>query len=165
MMYDLLGLDVSVTSTGVVLLQQDGMLLHSTRIRPGKRRGGERLAFIQDELHGILEGRNVALAAVEGYSYGSKQKREALGEAGGVVRALLYRSGVTYFEVAPTTLKLYVSGNGRASKDGMRHEVSRRWGFATRYHDIADAYGLAQLARSCHQGAEKVVKHTFFTGA
>ena len=51
-------------------------------------------------------------------------------------------------EVAPTSLKKFVTGKGNAKKDLMLLSVYKRWGFDTTNDNKADAYGLAQFGRA-----------------
>ncbi|MCX5318137.1 hypothetical protein [Streptomyces sp. NBC_00154] len=47
--------------------------------------------------------------------------------------------------VAPTSVKKFVTGSGRADKDKMLLAVYMRWQFEAPNHDVADAYTLARI--------------------
>jgi len=47
----------------------------------------------------------------------------------------------------PTQIKKFITGRGNAKKDVIIREVYKRWGFETDDHNIADAYGLAQMIK------------------
>ncbi|NIY68019.1 crossover junction endodeoxyribonuclease RuvC [Streptomyces malaysiensis] len=115
--------------------------------------GPERLHYVYTTLHEHfvmlrdLAG-DVGRICYEGYSYGSKFRREELGELGGVMKLALisaYRPSVLHV-VAPTAVKKYATGSGRADKDRMLLAVYKRWGYEASSHDAADAYTLAHIA-------------------
>ena len=82
---------------------------------------------------------------VEGYAYGAKCSREALGELGGVFRMLAFEHGWTIVNVPPAVLKLYVSGKGTAPKELVMLDVFKRWGYSAADNNAADAYALMRL--------------------
>lgn len=86
-----------------------------------------------------------AVAFVEGYSFGSKNAREQLGEWGGILRLTLLQLGWDVVEVAPPSLKKFVTGKGNAEKDGVRMEVLKRWEYSSTDNNDADAYALMRL--------------------
>ncbi len=51
-------------------------------------------------------------------------------------------------EFTPPQLKLRITGNGKAGKELVQQMIMKRFGLASqpRYHDAADALGLAYLA-------------------
>ncbi|MEU1552109.1 crossover junction endodeoxyribonuclease RuvC [Streptomyces scabiei] len=87
----------------------------------------------------------------EGYAYGAKFKREELGELGGAMKLALAEVFPDHIErrvhvVAPTQVKKFVTGSGRAEKDKMMMAVFMRWQHESSSHDAADAYSLARIA-------------------
>ncbi|MGW3826584.1 hypothetical protein ACWEAF_30890 [Streptomyces sp. NPDC005071] len=114
--------------------------------------GPRRLAHVHWILREYFQAQRlvgtVGAVAFEGYAYGSKFKREEMGELGGVMRLALVQTwhpGLLH-AVAPTTVKKYVTGSGRADKDKMLLAVYMRWQFEAPNHDVADAYTLARIA-------------------
>jgi Holliday junction resolvasome RuvABC endonuclease subunit len=108
---------------------------------------GDRLEHIYSELEEFF---NLALCItpnikvfMEGYAYGSKLNREKLGELGGIVklacRHVLCRDPVS---VAPTALKAFATGSGRADKAAMVKAVQAFDPDITN-DNLADAYLLA----------------------
>ncbi|MFD1832439.1 hypothetical protein ACFSJS_22730 [Streptomyces desertarenae] len=108
-----IGLDLSLTSTGVAL--PDGT---TYRIRTRQADGDARLGVIRDLITRDLGEDRPHLAVIEDLP------RHAMG-AGvtamvhGVVRAALADEGIPYALVVPATLKAFACDNGRASKDDM----------------------------------------------
>lgn len=136
---NVIGLDLSLTSTGVA--RADGS---SLRIR-SKKTGPERL-------HEIVEGvailcQNADLVVLEGYSYGSKGRSVfQIGELGGVVRMFLWGNSLSYVEVPPANLKRFATGKGNAGKDEVLAAAIRRLDYQGSSNDEADALFLRQMA-------------------
>ena len=132
-----LGLDLSLTCTGVA--DPDGI---TRRIRPGARRDATRLAWIRQQLSVDLDG-GIDLAAIEGYSFGSRSSQaHSLGELGGVIRTHLHDQGVAYIAVPPATLKTYATGKGNAGKTAVIIAARDRLGYPGTDDNEADALWL-----------------------
>lgn len=141
-----LGLDLSLTSTGWAVVDDDSR--DYGRIATGHR-GMRRLALLRDEVL-TLAGRGPDLIAVEGYSMGSRSSAvTGLAELGGVVRLALTEAGHRWVDVSPSTLKTYATGKGNASKNDVLAAAIRRLGYDGSSSDEADALWLACLARAC----------------
>ncbi|WNI17585.1 crossover junction endodeoxyribonuclease RuvC [Actinacidiphila sp. ITFR-21] len=114
--------------------------------------GPQRLAYVHHTLRQLFvnlrQQGTVSQVCFEGYAYGSKFRREELGELGGVMRLALVQVFPPHLlhAVAPTTVKKYVTGSGRADKDKMMLAVYMRWQHESSSHDAADAYSLARIA-------------------
>jgi crossover junction endodeoxyribonuclease RuvC len=93
----------------------------------------------------------VAVVAIEGYSFGSKNGRELAGGLGELIRWTLWDGGYQQFTVPPTTLKSYVCSRGGAPKELMLREVYRKWGYEATDNNDADAFALAKLAHASRQ--------------
>lgn len=135
-----LALDVSLTRTGwASALDRCGV------IDTAKLRGAERLAALADTVTAYAE--RADLAVIEGYSFASRNSQaHSLGEAGGVVRLALHRLGVPFVEVAPTLLKVYAAGTGKAGKELVLVEAVKRLGYSGSDNNEADALWLWALA-------------------
>ncbi|MFE5853239.1 crossover junction endodeoxyribonuclease RuvC [Streptomyces sp. NPDC056500] len=115
-------------------------------------RGPQRLEYIHSTLRAhfaqVHQTSAVARICQEGYAYGSKFHREELGELGGVLGLALVQTFPPRLlhTVAPSAVKKYATGSGRADKDKMLLAVYKRWGYEATGHDAADAYVLARIA-------------------
>lgn len=144
-----IGLDQSLTSTGIAVLPREGdqpVLLEN--LPTGKLRGAERLRFIVSRIDEVLREYKPEYAALEGYSYGSTGRVFELGEAGGVVKLTLFDHKTPYLVVPPASLKKFVSFKSEASKEDMAKAVFNRWKLKIDQDDACDAYGLARVARA-----------------
>lgn len=66
--------------------------------------------------------------------------RKTLGLAG-VTEMVCHRRNIEVREVAPSTVKKALTGNGHAKKPDMM-AAARAWGFDPQFHDEADALGV-----------------------
>lgn len=143
-----LGIDQSATSTGVCLLKTSGELVHLSRICPTRGlKDTARLLFIRDSLTELLsQYSDITTGVMEGYSYGSANKKFVLGEVGAVVKIVAADADIDLKGAAPTQLKKFVTGHGSATKQEVIKAIERRWKIAIPQDDMADAYGLARIA-------------------
>lgn len=169
-MIRLVGLDLSLTSTGVarLMLDDDGHVAGShTDVVAGDPlpadapwhdravRVREQAAAVVREVLPAAGGILPDLVVVEGASYGSN--RPGASELHGLrwrVYGMFAHRGVTLVQVAPKTLKLYAAGDGNASKPLVVQSVRRHYGDrfdiplrkADGREDVADAITLAAMA-------------------
>jgi Holliday junction resolvasome RuvABC endonuclease subunit len=136
-----MGLDLSLVQTGIAVPGQVGTLK-----TPGTKVSGmARLYAIREQIIKSVSALGVGLVMVEGYSYGSKNGGERLGELGGVIRFALWSEGVPYVEVPPSTLKMYASGKGNAGKVEVLVAARDRLGYTGTNDNEADALWLWAL--------------------
>lgn len=145
--YRVLGLDLSLTSTGI----SDGYNVAAIRTGPDSGSLEARTDLILD---GILAfGDAPHLAVIEGAAFGAKGSAvDQLAGLRAVVRFQLYKLGVPFAEVPPTTLKAYTCGYGKGSKQQMvaaleaRHQLDLSMHKVTHgKYDMADAFALAAM--------------------
>ena len=140
-----MGLDLSLSSTGVVVLGLDGQLLHHTSITT-KTRGMERLWYIRSQVADICTKHRPCLIAIEGYSRGARNGREEAGELAGIIKLMLFRNNVPYITPSPMQNKKFATGTGKAEKNQVMLAVFKRWGFSAKTDDEADGFSLAVIA-------------------
>jgi len=154
MLFYFLGIDQSLQHTGLAIVNSNGAIEKTAAlIVAGKLSGAERLFRIVQDFRGFLHGTLITAAAIEGYSVESTNRPFDLGEVSGAFRAeyySLFRHELLV--VPPTSLKKYVTGASGAEKELMVSTVKTRWGLESDDDNIADAVGLAQMARSTHLG-------------
>lgn len=119
----IMGLDVSMTATGVCFPDE------STALIKPRGKGDARLLHVEDRLSAALRTARPDLAVIEddpGIFHGSAAKVVPMVHA--VVRLSLLRAGIPYVLVNQTTLKMYATGYGRADKDSMALAALTRGG-------------------------------------
>lgn len=124
------GLDLSLSATGVAVLQVGGWpVLSTVRSGPGADSLAMRRARIDTLAGQIAEHCHGAdLAVIEGPSLGSSSGW--LWERAGLWWTVLHRLAdafVPVAEVAPATLKKFASGSGRGDKTAVAVGLSRLW--------------------------------------
>lgn len=139
----IVGLDLSLSASGIALPDGTTTTLYPNTVLPEIR-----LNRLYGRLQRTLEPATPHLAIIEGYAI------HAIGPLGQIRRAewigcaklCLRRMRVPWVEVNPTSLKMWATGNGNASKERMVL-AARDAGGDPANDDEADAYLLWALAR------------------
>lgn len=149
-----IGLDLSITSSGMVVRREDEILGYCNPLTTPKTGCLEkRIALINDMLNCLRKEFDLQLAVVEqqAYSRGGKGQLCQLGELRGVIKHWLYRWEVPILEPPSNVVKLWATGFGDADKKLMLSMARRVWSGCPN-HDLADAWHLAGWgAQKCAQ--------------
>jgi crossover junction endodeoxyribonuclease RuvC len=147
--YVFVGIDHSMTGTGVVVIDQDANILEKKLIKTSPEDSDEkRMTSIIDALSFIPKIVRLKSVYIEGPSFGSQgQAVLQMGALHYLVRIFLYRKKIKYKIIAPGTLKKFVTGNGNSKKEHMLLNIYKKWGIEFADNNLADAYGLARMAR------------------
>jgi len=140
-----IGIDQSVLHTGICILNEDASVYYLGLIEPKGLRDHERLAYIRDGLTAVLGELRFATGVMEGYSYGSVNKKFLLGEVGAVIKLALFDHCDKCFDAAPKQLKKFVCSKGSASKEEVMIAIEKQWGVVIQDDNVADAYSLARI--------------------
>ena len=144
------GIDLSYTSTGLVLLNQVGELYSTEAIKTTP----DHFPVHEDRIRHIVGyvlrkmqpiSKYIKLVCVEGYAYSAKYNRETSGELGGMMKCALREAQINYLVIPPTVLKKYATGKGNCDKDEVRLGVYKQWGHEAKTDDEIDAYVLAKI--------------------
>lgn len=146
----IIGIDQSLTGTGVAHVENDGTLFETKLLKVGKLRGIERLDFITSEICKFIDSVSERIVvAREGYSFGSTGRATfSLGELGGCIDLRLYSQKpgdiVAYYTIPPTVIKKYCLGKGNIKKDSAYLlTVYNKIGVEFTDDNQADAYMIA----------------------
>ena len=155
---NLMGLDLSLTGTGVCVVSPDGEVVDQVQLGvPMTRKANvtqltNRLLFI---VNGILEVKTrskVGRYAIEDYAYGAKGSQNDLAELHGAVMVQMAIRFEMYAErYSWSTLRKEILGRGNFPKDDILPALRER-GMDLRTADIADAYLVAERLRRRHHG-------------
>lgn len=148
-----IGIDPSLTATGIVVLTEDQPGHNALLISPGKRRGTQRLDYLRRKTIAFLRscrsgaGENCEPPVfLEGYSFGSRgQGAISLGEWGGVLRLTLRDLQFPFVDIAPAQVKKYVTGKGNSKKPEIAVAAYKKWGFEFSDDNLTDAAVLAKM--------------------
>lgn len=150
-----IGIDPSLTSTGIVGLDVNGDTLFATRVRTSTGspdfmrctnivwdivRLMENNCFLADTIHVFIEG-------YANSRFGVTAKLFTRIELVGMLKATLFHRGYYTYVVTPGSLKLEIAGTGVATKDEMIEAIANITGHTYKSDDIADAHGLALYGR------------------
>jgi crossover junction endodeoxyribonuclease RuvC len=153
----LLGIDPGLAATGFALLREPDQVVSCGTIRTTPNlRPGARLLQIQRELETVLDGAEVAEAALEELFMGSNRTSViGVAQARGVVLALLESRGIASHEYKPAQVKLVVSGYGNADKAQMARMLTAQLRDLPAGSDHAlDAIAIA----ICHARSRRVTE-------
>lgn len=143
----ILGLDLSLTGTGVTLLCPDVPEIYESVTLKNKLRSMERLAYIESVIMAKVQEAGVKTAALEGYAFSAMDsQKHSLGELGGIVKLALWRAGVEMIIVPATTLKKWATTKGNADKILMGVSIFKQTGAQFEDDNQADSYCLAMFA-------------------
>lgn len=138
----LLGLDLSLTSTGYCINGKTGVI--ST-----KAKGPERLSIVSNEVIELISSNSIDVVIIEGYSFASRNSQaHSIGELGGAVRMKIWENGVSYVDVPPTCRAKFATGKGNAGKTEVISAISAKTGLTflgAGADDECDAWVLEQM--------------------
>lgn len=150
---NVVGVDPSLTSTGISVIAETGELVGSHRIK-SKAVGDlianrmDRLTIILSRFAQIVSAAKPEVICIEAYSFGSSGgKSWDRIELGGILRYWCHNNGFKMFEVAPSRLKKWACGNGAAEgKIPIVNALNKRYSVEFNSDDEYDAYALGQMA-------------------
>lgn len=147
-----LGLDISISGTGLVAVDDEYKVVHSIKLSSQEQlRDVERLYFLkqlmQHHLDIIKSQGDVIQCALEIPAYQAEGRLVEIGEITGIEKVELYLAGIPFIRVAPLQLKKYVSGKGVGGKSLILLDVFKNFKEEFRDDNEADAYVLARIAR------------------
>jgi crossover junction endodeoxyribonuclease RuvC len=146
-----MGLDLSLTGTGVVILK-DGKIIKQKLIK-SKPSGDKplnevvRLKKIVEEIEMVISEESPIVVVIENLAF-AVRKTTALTQLAGLsflVRSLLVDYNIPFYMCAPTTLKKFATGKGNSEKDHMILEAYKKYGVESIDNNIADALFLAKM--------------------
>lgn len=152
-----LGIDPSITNTGVVLLNSEGKLLGCTNGSEFTK-GLKGFARYEAQAEGIAQyihelSNDTIVCGYEGYSYNSPHRAFDLAEYGGILKYALrsiLRVKCIYL-IPPMLNKNFATGHGTASKELMQQAAADECAdLLDTSNDICDAYFLAMFAAFVH---------------
>ena len=141
-----LAIDPSLNSSGVAYRDKSGAIYARCVNNPMNLRGIERIDYVSNLILNMVDAENPTLAVIEGYALAFNKRRSNtifdLAELGGAIKLGLYRRRIRIMIVPPTSLKLFVTGSGRADKDMMARALLTDYGCRFSTSDQYDAAGL-----------------------
>jgi Holliday junction resolvasome RuvABC endonuclease subunit len=154
-----IGIDPSLTGTGIVILDETGHVLDKDLISTkAKDPIEERLTCILDQITDLIGNSDAKTFCIEGLSYGSKSA--SMLELAGLhylIRRSLYFDGDLII-LPPQSLKKWVCGKGNVKKEQMLLQAYKKFGLEFQDNNICDAYCLARYAMEGNKPEDKKTK-------
>jgi len=160
------GLDMSLTSTGIAILSSNKIELTYNIVTNNSQFDSRiaRLKFIVDDVFRVLSDypSENTVVTIEHYAMHLFNSAYNLAELGGILRYLLYLKGYTYIEAPPTTIKKFVTNKGNAKKEDVKLALYKNYGvdFEGEVNDISDSFAVAIYGYHYVTGNKFIIKET-----
>ena len=151
------GLDLSFTQTGLTIVNNNLEIVDSFNIKTQKKdfdNDGDLATYIRigeiasNILVILADYQPIEMIAIETCAFGAKGRVVDLGGLHHVLAHRLLMNGFNIVPIAPTSLKKFFTGNGRAKKNDMLNSCSSEVQEMGLSEDQIDAYALALYAES-----------------
>lgn len=140
------GLDLSLTGTGLIFLNESGDIINQKLIKTTPKDTIEvRILQILKNIRLALKQKDIIQINMEGLSFGSRG--QAMLELAGLhyhIKIYFFRKNYKYQTIPPTTLKKHISGKGNSKKELMLMKIYKKYGIEFSDNNLADAFALAR---------------------
>lgn len=136
----ILAIDASLSSSGIAIttFSKEIIILHTIKTSP-ELHIEQRIVFVYNSLHRIIEEHNIELLLVESnYTGGSKEVNWVIG----IIYLIAGEMGIPLKSFPPASVKKAVTGNGRASKKEIKLAIQEIYGDLKTNEHVRDALGL-----------------------
>lgn len=163
-----LGIDLSLTGTGLAYSDRDTIAIRTVRTKkygPNLEDQWQRLKYIESEIWKTATSEDFDLVLIEGPSYGSKGA--GTWDRGGLwwlVVSMVLAHDIPAAVVPPSLRSKYATGKGNSSKAGVASAAGARYGREFATDDEADAYVLCAMGLD-HLGDPPAVVPKLHRGA
>jgi crossover junction endodeoxyribonuclease RuvC len=137
---NIVGLDLSLSSTGYYKLV--GELVSGAIATNEKLSSMERIDFILARIAELVHEGDFVIIENNAFNAIGRAK-SVLAELNGIIKFWLWRRGIQYVLVAPSTLKKFILGAGKGEKSFVVREVFKAYELDATTDDEADACVLA----------------------
>lgn len=154
-----IGLDLSLTCTGIAGAGWSDIVRT-------KRRGDDRLHYLVTAVGDFIKAADMVVMEGPSFGHGAMAGHEDLAGLRVLVRQYCHRHRIPYGVIPPSSLKMFATCKGNATKGEVRSAVADRYGHHTEgvgRYDQADAYaamaaGLHHLGYPLAEAPERAVK-------
>lgn len=143
----IVGLDISLRSTGVALFTEGEHITWAVTSKPPQT-VFDVAQSIQKHLLPIIQRDKQAVIFIEDYAFGSfgtSSSVTALIELTGVIVFWLRTLGIRYYKIPPTIVKKHLCGKGNVKKEQMLLHAYKEYGISFANSDECDAFVLADI--------------------
>jgi crossover junction endodeoxyribonuclease RuvC len=159
--YRILAIDPGTREMGVAFLKGDSLVYHEVATIPRKKTPHETLREGRKAILRLVNDFRPQVLAVEKTFFANNRNAVLLNVFADEIQAIGKRKGLKVVGYAPNTVKKYICGNGRASKEEVARAViarypelkvyltqDRKWKEAY-HHNMFDAVALGIMALGC----------------
>ena len=149
--YCVIGLDLSLSSTGCFIINKNGRSGFEIKTKPDKFSSiFERVDYITSKIMKLIEEENPDLIIMEDYFVGGRNPQTSLmlSVLGTIMRWKILDSGREFLTAAPNHIKKFETGNGNAQKDVIIKSVFKKHNYDTNSNNVADACSISYLGYS-----------------
>jgi len=162
----ILALDLSLAGTGVASISSGEFLIKTLKPPKTAKDGMGRLHWILDQIKIATVQDKPSLVVMEDMAYAARDRNHERAGLAYLVRYFLWGAKIPYVLVAPTSLKKFTTGSGKAEKSSVMMTVFKRWGVESKNDNEADAYSLLRIGMVLTEQAKietKAQKETLAT--
>lgn len=148
------GLDISVTGTGIVVLDRQLQIMTAECIKSKPQ--DDWYARVNDIVRRVfipMPDPPFTTVYVEDYAFAAKGQVFNIAELSGIIKYRLWCDSYNFLRVPPTSLKKFTTATGTAPKELMMKEVYKRYNVDFNDNNVADAYALARMGYAITQQA------------
>lgn len=139
----IVGLDVSLTATGVSSDQGSGVIGYKMPSPASYMDEVKRLRYLGVQIDRACRGADIVV--IENFAHGKHQRAHQLGELHGVIKVTLLQRGTPFVLVPPAKLKKFAVDHGGAPKDSV-FAAAIRDGFDGTDKNAGEAWWLRRMA-------------------
>ena len=160
-----IGLDISPTSTGFCLADDSVTDTYAIQVPSSV----EWMEMVKQICLAVVKGSLHCPVFIEDYAFGSfggSSSIKTIAEINGAVKFFIVNKVKReFYTVAPTTVKKFVTGSGKAPKDVMRLAAYKKYGIEFETNDEVDAYCIADFGYHVinEKPKRKLLKHELET--
>lgn len=156
----ILAIDPGTREMGVAFLDQGRLIYHGVKAIPKAKSPHERLSEGKTIIHRLMEDFKPEVLVVEKAFFANNRNASLLNVFVDEIRAIARRKKLSVVSYAPSTVKKFTCGNGRASKNDVARVVVSRYpelrvyltqdrSWKEQYHqNMFDAVALGMMAAS-----------------
>lgn len=151
-----LGIDLSTTATGLVILRGNGTPIPDVEVELELNKNTTELKdlvgldMVREQvtiIMQLIDSWKPDRIVVEGYSLNVKNASSIipLVTIGAILRLMMKIDGYKWADPKAGTVKKFATGKGTGQKDVIMQQVLKRWGFEAKTNNTCDAYVLALM--------------------
>jgi len=143
-----IGMDPSYNGFGIIILDSEAKIIkEELLISKSSDEVEDRILSLEQKFKFICDIENLQVVYIEGPSFSSQGSFVLqMGALHYFLRIFFRKNNINYKVITPGNLKKFVTGKGQCKKELILLKTYKKWGIEFSDNNLADAYGLAQMA-------------------